>query len=459
MKKITLFLPLLLLIHLILLILLRFTAWPEMVLWPYLLNKGLIPYQDIVVIYPPGLILALSFLGKLFGVTLMNLKIYTWVFILVTDLLIYWIAKRLTQSKKIAILSLLFYVLWQPFFEGNAFWFDLVLAPLGLLLFYFAHQKKFFWSGFIFGLALTVKQTTLWFLPPLFLTFWLIKEIKIKPFLLFIFGMVMPLGASLIYLVTNNLFDDFLKWAVSFGVFYLPKAPGQIQLPTLKQTLSLLIPFAVVFLSFFTILQRRNIVKREWIILLIFWTFFASLGVLPRFEYFHFQPSLPFLAVLSGIFISSINISPKKLVWFVFLALVTLGTVYLQLRFYRLNWQKPTRFFETDILEIAKWLRENTQPDEKIYILNSWDHLYALSETLPAVSPLIHTLPWHLEYPGMQEKYVADLTKVKPRIVVFQPYKEKGLGSYKPEKIDKFVRENYSLKEIIAGRFLILERK
>ena len=105
--------------HLFLLWFLRFTAWPEMILWPYLVNKGLKLYQDIVIIYPPIFLLGLSFLGKIFGVTLINLKIYTWILIILSDLLVYWVAKTVTKERLIGIVSLTFYVLWQLFFEGN----------------------------------------------------------------------------------------------------------------------------------------------------------------------------------------------------------------------------------------------------------------------------------------------------------------------------------------------------
>jgi len=463
MKKISLFLPLILLVHLVLLVLLRFTAWPEMTLWPYLLNKGLLPYRDIVVIYPPTLILFLSFLGKIFGVTLLGLKIYTWILILLTDLLVFLTAKKLTKNIKIALISLAFYILWQPFFEGNAFWFDLVLAPLALLVFYFSVKKKFLWSGLLFGLAITIKQTAFWFFVPIILTFWLGKELRLRTIVKFILGLAIPLFICLVFLFKTGLFQDFWRWAVDFGVFYLPRAPGQVQPPTIKNILALCVPYGFLLLgAFFLLIKRGEKQENQLSMILIIWALFACLGTYPRFEYFHFQPSLPFLAIISGLAIFSFKIVWKKKENFLalsFLILIFLGTLYLQARFYRLNWQKPTRFFEADVLEMASWLKDNTKPSEKIYILNSWDHLYALSDTLPAVSPLIHTLPWHLEYPGMQEKYMSDLTKNKPRIVVFQPYSEKGLGSYKPEKIDEFVMGNYTLDEVVAGRFWVLKIK
>lgn len=462
MKNIKFLIFSILLIHLILLIFLRFTAWPEMILWPYLLKNGWLPYRDIVTIYPPVLILSTAFLGKLFGISLLNLKVSTWALILLTDCLVYWVAKKITKSNQIAFLSLLFYVFWQPFFEGNGLWFDLALVPLAFLSFSLLYQKKFFGGGVLFALAVLVKQTALYFSLPILLIFWLARQLKPKPILKFLSGVSLPFIFCLFYLLIRGLWSDFYLWVIDFAVFYLPQAPGQTVLPTIKQILAFGVPYAFCLLAL-TLLVKKQTPKEEkkFLFLLLAWSFFGVLGAYPRFEYFHFQPSLPFLAIISGLILSRLIDSWKKKkinrAWLLYLLLILAGIIHLQGRFYCLHWQKPDRFFEKETLIVADWIKKNTNPLEKIYVLNSWDHIYALSNTLPAVSPLIPTLPWHYEYPGIQEKFIVDLEKNKPRIVVFEPYKEKGLGSYKPEKIDRFLQENYLRTKIIAGRFWILE--
>ena len=125
-----------LLFHLFLIIRLQFTAWPEMTLWPYLITKGWLPYKDIAVVHTPLLFVDLTILYKLFGVGLWQLKIYTWLLILLTDVLIFYVAKEI-WSKKIAICSMLLFIPLQLFYEGNGLWFDLALAPIAFILFYF----------------------------------------------------------------------------------------------------------------------------------------------------------------------------------------------------------------------------------------------------------------------------------------------------------------------------------
>ena len=458
MKKIKFLIPIILLIHLLLLFFLRFIAWPEMVLWPYFALKGLLPYRDIAIAHNPLLIFDLTIFYKIFGVTLLGLKVYTWILIIVTDYLVYWVTEKLTKNKAVAVFSLLFYVLWQPYFEGNGVWFDLFLAPFILLLFYFLSKKEFLWSGLLFGLAILVKQTAFWFILPIALTFWLLKAVKFKSIIRFSIGFAIPLSLFLLYLIGTRTLQDFYFWAIQFGIGYLPRAPGQIDFPGIKEALSLGVPYGLVLIGLYLLFQKK-FKEKKLMILLLTWCFFGAFGVYPRWGYVHFQPSLTFLAIISGLSIFYISRSRKKLsrYWFLYFFLVFLGTIYLQTRFYRLHWQQPDRFFEEETIQAAEWLKQNTQPGEKIFILNSWDHLYALSNTLPAISPWVPTLPWYMEYPGIQEEIVADLKEGKPRLIVFEPYRGKGLGSYKPEKIDNYLNENYTLDEIVAGRFYILE--
>jgi hypothetical protein len=461
MKKVAVVVFILILVHLILLFFLRFTAWPEMILWPYLMTKGWLPYRDIILPYTPALVVMLGVLGKTFSVTLLNLKIYTWLLILFTDLIVYWTAKKISGREIVGLVSLLFYVLWQPFFEGNGFWFDLVLAPILLLTFYFIHERRYLTGGLFFGLAIAIKQTSLFLGVPVFLTLFWVNGLVFKNWWRFIVGTLIPLFICLIYVLGNSLFEDFFQWAISYGMFYLPRAPGQVQLPTVKQVLATGIPYGFLILAVlitFLGIAKKSSVKMIWI--LIGWVVFAALGVYPRWEYFHFQPSLPFLAIITGIAFQQVMPFARKKVWLIlYCGILLMGTIYLQARFYRLQWRQPDRFFEKETVLTGKWLRENLIPGEKIFILNTWDHLYALGNVLPAVDPWIPPLPWYMEYPGVQDKAVRQLEKERPKLIVFEPYRQKGLGSYIPGKIDKFIQDNYTKREVIAGRFWIFELK
>ena len=63
---------LILILHLVLLFNLKFTPWPEMLVWPYLILKGWFPYQDIAIAHTPVLLADLAIFGKIFGVGLVS---------------------------------------------------------------------------------------------------------------------------------------------------------------------------------------------------------------------------------------------------------------------------------------------------------------------------------------------------------------------------------------------------
>src|SRR5579872_1733894 len=98
-------------IHLVFLIFTRFTLWPEMVVYPYLLNHGFALYRDIINPYPPVFIYLLSIFSKVFGYNPPPYKILTWIVIAAIDLSIFLLSKNVTKNSKTVFLSVLFFSL------------------------------------------------------------------------------------------------------------------------------------------------------------------------------------------------------------------------------------------------------------------------------------------------------------------------------------------------------------
>jgi len=439
-----------LLFHLFLLISLKFTAWPEMTLWPYLITKGWLPYRDIAIAHTPLLLVDLTILYKLFGVGLWQLKIYTWLLILLTDALLFWVVREI-WNRKTAILSLLFFIPFQLFYEGNGLWFDLALAPIALIIYYFLKKKDYLWAGIFWALAFLTKQTAFWFLIPAGLMFFQGISLQ-KPRKLiersrkFALGI---LGTFLIAILTIwmlGFLKDFYYWTFEFGVGILPKAQGQINLPTLRQLVISFFPFSI--LAFLPFVQKR---KESF--QLSTWVIAGTLGAFPRWELFHFQPALPFLAIVGGLVLSQIN--KRKPIIKILLAGYVVLSIFLVSKFYLREWGRETRFFESGVKEIVVYIEENTVQNDKIYVLNAWDSVYAWSDTLPAVRPWVPHLPWYMKLPGIQEDIVSSLDIVRPKLIVQGEYSETGLGSYKPELIDEFIEDNYEVGDKIDN-YLIL---
>lgn len=455
-KKVSLKLAIagLLLAHLFLLAKLKFTAWPEMTLWPYLITKGWLPYKDIAIAHTPLLFVDLTILYKLFGVGLWQLKIYTWLLILLTDILLFWVVREI-WNRKIAILSLLFFVPFQLFYEGNGLWFDLALAPVALVVFYLIKKKDYLWAGIFWALAFLTKQTAFWFLIPIGLTLFQKMSLQrpqklIGVFKKFALGVLGTFLISVLIIWAFGFLKDFYYWAFEFGIGILPKAQGQINLPSLRQLAISFLPFSILFFLFFVQKRKESIQLSAWIMA-------GVLGAFPRWELFHFQPALPFLAIVGGIVFSQIN-KLKPVIKTLLIGYIVLNVVLVS-KFSSREWGRETRFFEPEIKQITAHIEENTEQNDKIYTLNAWDSVYAWSDTLPAVRPWIPHLPWYMKLPGVQEDIVSSLDIVRPNLIIQGEYSETGLGSYKPELIDEFIRDNYEINDNIGSYLIFIPKK
>lgn len=437
----------LLAVQLVLLFNLKFTAWPEMLLWPYLIIKGWPPYQNIAIAHTPLMLVKLAIFYKIFGVGILQLKIFTWILILALDFLVFWITKKLWNVKT-AMVALGTFIFWQLFFDGNGLWFDVFMGVLALGSFYFVRTKKYLWAGVFWALAIISKQTAVWFFLPVAWQIAKSEKRKVKSLVRFAFGSFAVFTPFVLILYFFGILPSFYEWAIRFGLFILPKAQGQIQLPDLKNLAISVFPF-LIFVPLIWKTGSKNIN-------LLLWTVAGSLGAYPRFEYFHFQPAIPFLAFASGIVSSELKNYSKYLK--VFVLLYILGSLYLFSGFMMRNWGEGVRFYEQDVRDIVSYVDSNMRVGDKIFVLNWWDSIYALSNRLPGVDPWVPQLSWYMELPGVQEKMVDNLKGTKPKLIIFYPYAESGLSAYTPQKVYDFVKSNYKFKEKIDNLEILTPR-
>lgn len=323
-----------LLIHLFLLIDLKFTAWPEMLAWPYFIVKGWLPYRDFAMAHTPILVLDMALFYKIFGAGSLQLKIYAWILILGTDLLLFYIAKKL-WNVKVALVALLVFVPLQIFYEGNSLWFDFALSLLALLIFYSLKTKRYVWAGVLWGVAFFTKQTAFWFLLPIALTLFVqggllnkIKKLAIGSLTIF----------ALVFFIAwlFGILPDFIYWAFTYGIGVLPKAAGQIDLPALRSLVVAFAPFAIFVLG----------LKLDWkkYLPLGVWSFFGVMGAFPRWQMFHFQPGVPFLALAISSVVVTVKKKQKLLIAFLTLYLILASLMVF--RSLARDWKGQDRFWK-----------------------------------------------------------------------------------------------------------------
>ena len=362
-----------------------FTAWPEMLAWPYLMLQGWLPYRDIAIAHNPLLLFDLVVFYKLFGIGIVQLKIYTWLLIAVNAYLTFFVASKYL-NKKIGYVSILVYLLLCIVFQGNGLWFDLALAPFGLLLYFCIQERKYFWSGIVFALGFLTKQTFIWFLIPV--AYIVLKDIKrLKIYLPFVYGVFSILILFIGALYLFGIADDFYFWAIKFGILYLPNAAGQLQFPSIKE-------FGFAMLPFAAILVYPEIFP---------WVVAGSLGVYPRWELFHFQPALPFLAITISSLFANNKINLFKIITLIlFIWHISIGIERVS--------GSNTRFYEPQVRSVVNEIKKRNS--REIYVANYWDNIYALTHTIPATKPLIPYIPWYIEY-GDTKNIIMNNLKVK----------------------------------------------
>jgi hypothetical protein len=443
------YLLLILLLHLVLLVSSAFTGWPEMTFWPYLMLKGWVPYKDIAIVHNPLMLLDLSIFYFLFGVGLLQLRLFTYILIFGIDLALFFISNALF-GRKVALLSLIIFIPLQIFYEGNGLWFDLYLVLPALFTFYFLRKRQYFYAGILWALSFLVKQTAIWFLFPITInTIYTLQGGTLQGLIKKIFMLTM--GTLIIFLPAGiiiwsfGILPDYIFWAYEFGTKVLPMSQGQIYFPGIKQAVVALLPFSIILLSF------ASKSKKKYLGVFI-WGIFGSLGVIPRWELFHFQPALPFMAMGTALILIDFKKYKYK---FNFMFLYILLLIVLPNATLLRNLNKDVRFYEDNIVNLSAYIDRETQDGSEILLINAWDNVYNLSSTLPATRPWYPHLSWYMELVGVQEEIVKDLQTSNPKIIVMKPFTDSGLSSYKPVKIFNYIKDNYQQKDTVE-EYIIL---
>jgi hypothetical protein len=443
MKKIHIVLFVFVVIHLFILSQIQFTAWPEMVSFPYLLNHGFITYKDMIHAYPPLLINLLAIFYKVFGYNVWVLKIFVWIGIIFSDFLIFLILQKLTKKENLVMLGVLTYILLQPILEGNMIWPDLFIVPFLLLSYLLLLNKKYFWLGLSIGLAVLIKQTGVLFLAisGLYLIYER-KQIYIVKFITGILILIIPFVVMLLY---QHSFMEFLNWTIIYPSRFWTKFPGYVQLvPTIRENIILLVLFVPV--SFLLVKALREKKENKQFYLLLSFFILGAIGVYPRFSFFHFQTALAFFVILIFYLARSL---PKKIIY----GLLIIPVLVFMVNFKSLQFGE-TRFWNESDISLAKTIQERTNPDMPIYLLGLNSNLYAFSNRLPN-KPWLDNFGWYLEIPGVQEK-VLNSFKNNPPVKIFWVTPQSGnwydIGTYQPQMIANYIKNNYmKTKEIEKG--------
>lgn len=395
-----------------------FIFWPEMLSRPFLILNGWLPYRDIVMEHAPLLPVVLAGWFKLFGLGFLQLQIFTWIIIGLTASLV---------KKFYSNLAALIYLMLVFAYQGNGLWYDLALTPVILTSFILLNRQKYLASGIVLGLAFFTKQTAIW----LFLGFVYFVHKDKEATKQFLLGITSTTLGSLVVMWAVGILPDFLKWASVVRAPFLWPTPAQF--------IYAFSPFIVLLLN------TKYDIPYTWKIRIM--AIFSALGVFPRWELLHFQPALPYLAILLAGFFAL----PNKILTKSLLIVLLSGFVFRQ---YSQIINQPDRFRELEFLQTVEYVKKNTRDTDRILVLNTWESMYALAGRLPVSKPLYPYLPWYLNIPGAQESITSNLESVKASVIVIGQTQSTGLGSYIPSYLDAYIKKNYHQTDKIGSLYV-----
>lgn len=437
---IKLLLPLLL-VHSLILSQLIFTAWPEMLSYPYLLTKGF-DFSSAVIPYPIGLLVPLALLYKTFGFLPTVLKIFTWVSLLTTDLIVFLILKKLDQKGPI-LTFLLIYIILQPILDGNMMWFDnATVLPLALSFYFCLGWMKNFGNKYLFLAGLTlawaavIKQIALIFLVG-FVLFYFLKRGKLTGLIYLLAGSLVVFTPFLTYLIATSSARDFWLWSIYYPSVFWSSTPGYVRLSISSSEILVSI---LLLLPLVAAISRIKGMLTDKIFLTLVFLISAVVAIYPRFSYFHLQPALLFLILLYF----QLAIKRKK---FSLLTLSVALVVFGLLAQHSIG--SSIRFYSPADQLLTEKIIQEVKIGEKIFLLGLNSSYYALADRLPP-KPWVDNFSWYFEIPGVQQKVIEGFQKDEVK-VIFRKIPKGGdwyeLDVYQPQEVVKFIKSKFTLKE------------
>ncbi len=258
-------------IHLFLLLQMSFFPYPEMFVYSYLTENGLLPYKQITDQHFPGLMfLPVNFYSL--GIdTVAEMRIVHIVLTVLTDVVFIAVLKKVFKKNRHVFIGLTLYIFWQLYFEGHVLWIESFLTPLllsafGFLLIYFEKKKTkhLYTTSLLLGTALVFKQTVVPLTALIFL-YLLIKKVRFRE--LFISGIIIsaPILLVFLYFYKLGVLTDFIYWTLTFNLTVFNEM-GKTK-PEITDVLKLLPTFGVSMLYITYIFIKQYLYKHHSVIL------------------------------------------------------------------------------------------------------------------------------------------------------------------------------------------------
>ncbi len=436
-------------IHLAYLLRTTFVDWPEMLVYPWFLTRGLLYYRDVVLAYVPGAYYFLYALYSVLGFSPISERVIAYGLIFTTDLLVYAVARVVTGKTLPALAALGFFVFWQPIFSGNTIWYETILAPLYLGVYLVTlryitkpSQEIAIYLGLLLAAASLIKQTAVWPIAAISLFLFFSGKKRAVGFKHACIVGALPVAANLLvwgYFAVLGAGREYGFWAYGF-LLGLTKADSYYILLPARNEIALIVPafVPVVWLSL-----RKHM--RESLLLMMLLFALVAAG-LPRWGLHRLQPVLAFASVGFGMYLTHL-IAEKRRKLFIAGVVTLLVTAALSWRSFRVfitlrDPMQPT-FFSGTYSRLLEFVKRETRGD--LFVYGNYDYLYFGLNARPVALPWVPLFPWNAEVAGMQRRIITALDDNRVPYVLYIPYHPASgyYLDYRPVELDTYIAESY----------------
>ena len=418
-----------------------------------LMLQGIPPYQLAYNMKLPGIYAAYAFIMAIFGQTVAGIHLGLLVVNVVTTVLVFFLAKRISDYFSAAIAASAFILLSvSPALlgmAGHATHFVLLPAAAGLLALLCALDRDkpstLFLSGLLFGLAFLMKQQGIFF--GIFGGLYLIySEARKRPASwtrlaercsIYSTGAILPFGITCLLLYRAGVFDTFWFWTVSYARQYVAIISPEAALQSFSAGFAGVLNSGRVLWIFagagvVVLLRNWKIYRNSLFIMGLF--LFSFLSICPGFYFrqHYFILLLPAVAIAIGLVVSSASrwlaaknprLSFIPILLFI-MACGHAGYTHRNVLFF-LSPQEACRAVYganpfPEALKIAEYIKQHASKDATIAVLGSEPEIFFYSG-LKSSTGYIYTYGLMEPQPyaaTMQRQMTREIESAKPEYVV-----------------------------------------
>ena len=415
---------------------------------------------------PPAIYLLSAFAMTIFGHSIWALRFVLLLWVLVTELIIFSLAKNLWDSKKAGLVSAAIFGLLTatPLIEGNignGEIFFILFTSLGYL---YGFKKRYFLAGLSFAMAVLFKAPAIFDFFAFGLFILLHQKTddveKISRRLFFTgLGFALPLAITSVYFFLRGHWDSFYFSVVSSNVSYTDFGNRFLNIPNglLFVKAAALGLISLFFLRNILRSWRKGTLKKEEMVTstLILWLFFSLYGSLfggRNYSHYLIQIVPPVTLLLTGIIFKKLQVKlaiTALVVGLVIVALFGFRPTYFKWNYYpnavsylvgKMSQEDFNKSFDRKVSrnytlgEVAKRLSD---PRDSLFIWANEPQIYFLANRSN-----IHryTAAYHVHnYNGYQD-VMEKLNAHPPRIIITE-----SPAPYPFLQLDDFIKTHYSL--------------